>query len=74
MSSKAKAEYLLLLEEANRRKKKRAITTRFNQLYDWQLDFVKATGDYFECCLCAANQIGKTFTGTYIDAVHLTGS
>lgn len=73
MNSKAKAEYLLLLEEAAKRKKKRAITTRFGQLYDWQLDFVKATKDYYECCLCAANQIGKTFTGTYIDAVHLTG-
>lgn len=63
----------MLLEEAAKRKKKRAITTRFNQLYDWQLDFVKATRDYYEVCLCAANQIGKTFTGTYIDAVHLTG-
>lgn len=73
MNSKAKAEYLTLLEEKVRRQKKRAITTRFNQLYDWQRDFLAATADYHECCLCAANQIGKTFTGTYIDAVHLTG-
>lgn len=73
MNSKAKAEYLLLLEEKVKRKKQQAITTRFRQLYDWQHDFVAATREYYECCLCAANQIGKTFTGTYIDAVHLTG-
>lgn len=73
MNSKAKAEYLLLLEEATKRKKRRAITTRFKQLYDWQFDFVASTKDYYESCLCAANQIGKTFTGTYMDAVHLTG-
>lgn len=47
--------------------------TVFSSLYGWQKDFVKATGDHFECCLCAANQIGKSYTGTVIDAIHLLG-
>ena len=45
----------------------------FHTFYGWQSDFAAATKDYFECCLCAANQIGKTYTGTTIDAMHLLG-
>lgn len=50
-----------------------AIQDRFNSLYEWQLDFVRRTHDKSEVCLCAANRIGKTYTGTFIDAVHATG-
>jgi len=75
MNSKAqRVEYLKLLEEAAKRKKLNALRDRFDILYGWQLEFINATAEYHECCLCAANQIGKTFTGTYIDAVHLTGN
>ncbi len=43
-------------------------------LYDWQAhDFIGATKEYSEVCLCAANQVGKTRTGTGIDACHATG-
>ena len=72
-SRAAQIEYMLLLEEQIKRKHQKQLAERFKILYGWQLDFIAATADYFECCLCAANQIGKTFTGTYIDAVHLTG-
>ena len=72
-SKAARIEYLQLLEEAARRKRNNLLKDRFTQLYQWQREFVAATAQYFECCLCAANQIGKTFTGTFIDAVHLTG-
>lgn len=50
-----------------------AIQERFESLYDWQLDFAARTKDRSEVCLCAANRIGKTYTGTFIDAVHATG-
>jgi phage terminase large subunit-like protein len=50
-----------------------AIQDRFESLYDWQLDFAARTKDKSEVCLCAANRIGKTYTGTFIDAVHATG-
>jgi len=72
-SREAQIEYMLLLEERIKRKHQSMLSDRFNILYEWQLEFIKATAEYYECCLCAANQIGKTFTGTYIDAVHLTG-
>ena len=46
----------------------------FNSLYDWQAEkFIGATKDYSEVCLCAANQVGKTRTGSGVDACHLTG-
>lgn len=73
MASVTQLEYIAILEEQVKRKKRQAIANRFQMLYDWQREFVSATANYYECCLCAANQIGKTFTGTYIDAVHLTG-
>ncbi len=64
------------------REKKEAPETRteqniinwFESLYPWQkLEFIGATKDYSETCLCAANQVGKTRTGSGIDACHLTG-
>ena len=45
----------------------------FESLYEWQYKFVKLTNEFNEVCLIAANQIGKTRTGTLIDAMHLTG-
>ena len=42
-------------------------------LYDWQKRFISATATHRQCLLMAANRVGKTYTGCYIDAVHLTG-
>lgn len=66
-------DYLSALEERDRRKKQRMVNYNFGIMYDWQHAFINATKEYFESCLCAANQIGKTFTGTTIDAAHLLG-
>ncbi len=73
MISNQKAEYLSLLEEKANRIKATEYIRRWQELYLWQKAFVKATSEYHESCLCAANQIGKTFLGTYIDACHLLG-
>ena len=50
-----------------------AIDEWFKTLYDWQHEFITTTKTYTESCLCAANQIGKTYLGTGIDAVHALG-
>lgn len=42
-------------------------------LYAWQHRFIEATSVYSQCLLMAANRVGKTYTGCYIDAVHATG-
>jgi len=73
LSREAKIEAIHLLSEQVERAKSTKHLAVFDSFYDWQRDFVKATADYFECCLCAANQIGKTYTGTDIDAIHLLG-
>lgn len=50
-----------------------AYIRQYETFYDWQRDFIKQTATHHETCLCAANQIGKTYTGTTIDAFHLLG-
>lgn len=42
-------------------------------LYPWQDRFIGATASSRQCLLMAANRVGKTYTGCYIDAVHATG-
>lgn len=66
-------ELLALLEQEDAYQKSILYKTTFDSFYDWQKEFTKATSEYFECCLCAANQIGKTYTGTELDAIHLLG-
>ena len=73
LSRQEKISAIHLIEEQLRRSKQSYYLTVYESFYDWQREFVKATADYFECCLCAANQIGKTYTGTDIDAIHLLG-
>lgn len=68
-----KIQLIQLLEEKARRAAQRKALTVYESFYDWQREFVEATKDYHECCLIAANQIGKTYLGTCIDAMHLLG-
>lgn len=72
--SRADQEKLLaLLEEQAKRKKSKLYLAVNESLYGWQNEFIEATATHTACCLCAANQIGKTYLGTYIDSIHLTG-
>ena len=41
--------------------------------YDWQLEFFRASANCREVMLLAANQVGKTFPGTYALALDVTG-
>ena len=66
-------ELLALLEQEDTYQKSVLYKTVYDSFYPWQKDFATATKEYFECCLCAANQIGKTYTGTDLDALHLLG-
>ena len=59
--------------ELTRRMKQDLSAYQYKLFYDWQIEFCKHTAEYYESCLCAANQIGKTYLGTTIDAFHLTG-
>lgn len=61
------------LEEQQRRYDATKLIRRYESFYPWQHSFCANTREYFETCLCAANQIGKTRVGTTIDALHLTG-
>lgn len=74
LSREEKVQMIVLLEEKQRRENKFRYKKIFEMLYDWQrVEFIGATAEYSAVCLCAANRIGKTFTGTYIDAIHLMG-
>lgn len=73
LSRGEKLELITLLEEKERRANVFRYKSMFNSLYDWQKEFIKDTKEFSAVCLCAANRIGKTYTGTYIDAIHLMG-
>lgn len=73
LSKPEKVQLLQYLEEHKKREDSRKCITNFRSFYGWQREFSDKTADYHECCLCAANQIGKTRTGTTIDAMHLLG-
>lgn len=66
-------ELAALLEERAERLKANRFRTVFASLYGWQTEFIAATSSFSQCCLIAANRIGKTYTGTYVDAVHALG-
>tara|TARA_R100001244_G_C5172129_1_gene131883 strand:+ start:14202 stop:15623 length:1422 start_codon:yes stop_codon:yes gene_type:complete len=68
-----KRQLIALLEEKKRRKEVYRYRYIFDGLYDWQKEFITNTSDFSAVCLCAANRIGKTYTGTFIDAIHLLG-
>jgi phage terminase large subunit-like protein len=73
MTRKELERQVAIKREIAKRKKANLAVDQYNQFYPWQKEFCAATHDYYESCLCAANQIGKTFTGTTIDSFHLTG-
>lgn len=73
LSRSQKEQLVALLEEKARRKHANRYKTMFGSLYDWQQELIAHTATYSAVCLCAANRIGKTYTGTYIDAIHLMG-
>lgn len=62
-----------ILKEVARRKERDRFKHMFPQFYDFQRNFIKATASHTETLLMAANQVGKTFTGTWIDAAHALG-
>ena len=73
LSREEKIQAIQLLEEKLVRQDSRKYLSVYESFYDWQRKFTASTKDHFESCLCAANQIGKTYTGTDIDAFHLLG-
>lgn len=66
-------ELALLLEEQAARQAANRYRTVFAELYGWQTEFIGATAAHSQCCLIAANRIGKTYLGTYMDAIHALG-
>lgn len=69
----AKLEAIELLQERRDRAARIKYLTVYESFYPWQKTFTAATARFHECCLCAANQIGKTYLGTDLDATHLLG-
>jgi phage terminase large subunit-like protein len=66
-------ELVLALEEQVARLEANRYRTIFAGLYGWQVEFIAATSACAQCCLIAANRIGKTYLGTYVDAIHALG-
>lgn len=72
--SRAEQEQLYaMLMEQQRREHVYRYRSFFGRLYDWQKEFIESTKNYSQVALIAANRIGKTWTGTYIDSCHALG-
>lgn len=72
-SRKERMELLALLEERQRRNHVYRYKKFGDSLYEWQRKFIANTLQYSQVCLIAANRVGKTRTGTYIDVIHALG-
>lgn len=70
VSVSVSAELALILDEIEKRQK---LQTIFDSRYSWQINFINKTAEYRSCNLMAANRVGKTDTGIFIDGVHATG-
>ena len=68
-----KQELVELLEAKRELNRQRLVAKTWRTLYHWQIRFIAATTAFTAACLIAANRVGKTYTGCFIDAVHLTG-
>jgi phage terminase large subunit-like protein len=73
VSKAQKIELINLLEQRIERDKKDKGARVYRSFYDWQRKFNAATKDHRACALIAANQVGKTLTGSNIDSTHLHG-
>lgn len=81
LSSSEKRELLALLEERERRTKRRKIDTFYpetgplrRELYPKHMEFFAASAQHSEVLALAANRVGKTEgMGGYATSVHLTG-
>jgi len=73
MNRTEKLDLLAMLTEKARRAEVYRYKAMFTGLYGWQKEFITLTKEFSAVCLCAANRIGKTYTGTYIDSIHLMG-
>lgn len=73
MDRKQKLDLLQLLEEKKRRKEVYRYKDFGEKLYPFQRNLIQSTSNYSQVMLMAANRIGKTFLGTYVDSIHALG-
>ena len=81
LTSSEKRELLALLEEKDRRKRRRKLFDLYpetgplrRELYAKHMAFFRGGSKYMERCMMAANRIGKTWgVGGYETTLHLTG-
>jgi phage terminase large subunit-like protein len=73
MNRAQQLEYAALLEERIRRNNANKLNKLWQSMYPWQRRYNASTATNRASALMAANQVGKTRTGTAIDAFHLTG-
>jgi phage terminase large subunit-like protein len=74
LAADQRRELAAIVEELERRKRlPMKLADVIGGFYGWQHELTALTATKTEVCLCAGNQIGKTWWGTAVDAMHLTG-
>jgi phage terminase large subunit-like protein len=65
--------FYALIQEQKRRDAQTLWLKHYRDLYPWQREFIANTNGYHECCLMAANQIGKSLTARIVNTAHALG-
>ena len=73
LTKSQKLEMIALLEEKARRDEVYRYKKFGEKLYPFQRNLIRSTVDYSQVMLMAANRVGKTMTGTYMDSIHALG-
>ena len=73
LTKSQKLEMIALLEEKARRDEVYRYKKFGEKLYPFQRNLIRSTADYSQVMLMAANRVGKTMTGTYMDSIHALG-
>lgn len=62
-----------LIKERSDRIKYNYLKVAANDAYPWQIDLANSTKNHGQLLAMCANQVGKTWAGAWITAIHLTG-
>lgn len=73
LSTEDRERVLILLKEKELQQRYNKLEFWKNQIYPWQQELANCTSSAAQILAMCANQIGKTTTGAYITACHLTG-
>ena len=73
LTKEGRERAMVVMKEMKRRKHVFRYRDMYPTMYPFQKEMIKLTATKKATLLIAANRIGKTYSGVYVDAIHLLG-